>query len=289
MGLLKKYIKKKKEKFVFELSLWTNAILATELGSSIASSLADKYNKNFDAYDKSIDSIYNATHVGGSQTHHIVDGSHSFLGALEQARSAFQNDSIIDEIINTVEHLGRDAMSVSGINPFFQLNPENFDIAKDWLNATFMIPKSWVNDLMTFNGPELIGSSIGTLALIYNWKKKDVELFIEMTASLGVSSIISANPLLGIVTIVSCARAWQNNKMSPKSKRNIINSGLRGGVPTITLVGISSFVGGPVWVGLLLGLILANKSKKLFIDKKDYANNILEFWKHYWGNIKTSS
>ncbi|MCX7003830.1 MAG: hypothetical protein NTV22_11230, partial [bacterium] len=48
--------------------------LAGEPGYRLDQWMAATFNHNFDAYDRAIDTAYNATHIGGSQLHHLVDG-----------------------------------------------------------------------------------------------------------------------------------------------------------------------------------------------------------------------
>jgi len=58
-----------------------------EPGHALSQWLADRFNHNFDAYDKAIDSVYNATSVGGSRYHHLVDGQHDVWGAFQSAHA----------------------------------------------------------------------------------------------------------------------------------------------------------------------------------------------------------
>ena len=68
-------------------SVWVNAILSTEFVKGIEQWFT-RFNVNKDIYDSAIDSVYNATHVGGSQLHHIVVGQHTIWGAFKAAKDA---------------------------------------------------------------------------------------------------------------------------------------------------------------------------------------------------------
>lgn len=51
-------------------------------------------------YDKAMDSVYNATGIGGS-LHRQFDGGHTIIGAFRAARDAAPNDSILQELVGT--------------------------------------------------------------------------------------------------------------------------------------------------------------------------------------------
>jgi hypothetical protein len=272
--------KMKIDRISAQVSERMNAVFATEFGDSVARKLAAVFNHNTDQYDAAIDAAYNMAGTGGSQAHHIVDGSHSLLGAFEKACAVFPDDSVYREFVESIEHLARDAMSVSGINPFFQLDAGSFAGMKDWLSANFGVSKGWVNDALTFNGPELLGSAFATLAVLYNWKKADVEDFTRMSSSLGVAAIYSANPLLGVITLISAARAWHRSKNKPVNKREVLKNMADGAVPTSVLIGISAIVGGPVWIGLVLGIIFASRSRAWMNNPSQFARDVAQVFKN---------
>lgn len=91
------------------------------LGSyTLASWSAEKFNHNFDDYDRAIDAVYNSTHVGGSSYHHLLDGQHSILGAFQAVKDVKTDDSFVTEFLQAGEHLLRDTASISGVNPFLR-------------------------------------------------------------------------------------------------------------------------------------------------------------------------
>lgn len=125
----------------------------TEGSHPLAQWLAIEFNHNFNEYDRAIDSVYNSIHIGGSQYHHILDGQHSFLGALHAAHNANIDDSFLRELVGASEHLLRDTASISGINPFFSLTPDQFNHLSD-LTQQIGVSKPFLADALTVNGPE---------------------------------------------------------------------------------------------------------------------------------------
>jgi hypothetical protein len=70
---------------------------------------------------------------------------------------------------------------------------------------------------------------------------------------LGISSIVSANPALGVVTLVALSKSFVD--AGQKGDYMEIVDGLsKGEVGTGVFLATSSVIGGPVWVGILAGM-----------------------------------
>jgi len=119
-------------------------------------------------------------------------------------------------------------------------------------NETFYIPRAWFSDLLHVNATELIGFSIGTIAVALNWNKQQVKEFSSLAGSLGISSIASANPALAVVALTTLAKSFADAKQKGDYSE-FINGLVKGGVGTGAFLATASAVGGPVWVGLLAG------------------------------------
>ena len=52
------------------------------------------------------------------------------------------------------------------------------------------LPTKWVNDIKHLEFSELLSSSISVLALIYNWKKKEKDEFVEIASGALSSSFV---------------------------------------------------------------------------------------------------
>jgi len=240
-----------------EASLFANLLLSTkEVASPIAGWFAETFNKNTDAYDKAIDAVYNATHVGGAKLHHIVDGQHSFFGALRAVKDVSQTDSKLKEIAETTEHLLRDLCSKSGINPFFQIKHEHYQVFSNWFSDTFHVSKDWIADALTLSSGEILEACFSVVPLVMVLKKTDSTRFGEIAGMLGVQMVIKANPLLGIIAFVALARAYKIAK-SKEDKAKTRTGLLRGTGLSTVYFGMSALIGGPAWIGIITGLVLA--------------------------------
>lgn len=70
---------------------------------------------------------------------------------------------------------------------------------------------------------------------------------------MGISSIASANPALAVVTLVTLAKSFIDARQEGNYKE-FIEGLAQGGVGTGAFLATAAVVGGPVWVGLLVGM-----------------------------------
>lgn len=236
------------------VSQFSNDVLATDVAGDIAGWFADKFNTNSNIYDSAIDSVYNSTRVGGSTLHHLVDGQHSLWGAIKAARDASPDDSFLDEVGGALEHLARDTASKSGINPFFSMEPAAYHRFAEGVQDTLGVSKSWVADALTFNAPEVVGAGLGVIPLALGWNRLGTERFSELTTSMAIASAVSANPLLGALTLVSGARTISKMRAEKGAFLKTVRGMARGALVTGVTVGVSRAIGGPVLLGLAAGV-----------------------------------
>lgn len=273
----------KKERFSLGIDIKNASVNASTVLAAqeniIAKLFADYFNKNFDAYDRAIDSVYNLSHIGGARFHHLIDGQHTIFGALRAVKDVSQDDSFFKEFSEALEHLFRDAMSVSGINPIINFSPGEFEaIAK--VAKQFGITKTMLADALTFNAPELLGGLLGISSLIVFSKTKDEEKISELASSYLISSIASLNPILFPVAaykFVSTAKNTQN-------KLDFLKSAGKGAIISGTSIAISSLFGGPIWFGCIAS-VGATVAVRYAIEKPDKAyekiRNSADIAKHY--------
>ena len=74
------------------------------------------------------------------------------------------------------------------------------------------LPTKWVNDIKHLEFSELLSSSISVLALIYNWKKKEKDEFVEIASGTLSSSFVYGDPLTSIASIAVLANAYHKTK-----------------------------------------------------------------------------
>ncbi|MBW2038242.1 MAG: hypothetical protein JRI46_01375 [Deltaproteobacteria bacterium] len=240
------------KKVINHTAIFTNAILASDFSRNMESWLGHMFNEGIPSiYDKAADAVYIATHIGGGHLHRLFDSSHTLWGMWDKVKDASPDDSFLQEIVGYTTALGKDLSSSVGI-PLFDWSKSSYDQVASALNSTFHIPKSWFSDLLHVNTTELIGTSIGTIAVALNWNKKQVREFSSLAGSLGISSIASANPVLAVVALTALAKSFADAKQKGDYSE-FVNGLAKGGVGTGAFLATASAIGGPVWVGLLAG------------------------------------
>ena len=151
--------------------------------------------------------------------------------------------------------------------PVVTWDKATFDQVADTLQSHLHVPKDWFYDLNTFDATELLGSTVGVVAIALNWNRADTEGFAKLAGSMGLSSALEANPALLVVTVVALARAFQKARQTGDYAA-LVDRQVKGAIGTgnapaaVSLVGVA---GGPADVALLAGLtagILANKATK---------------------------
>jgi hypothetical protein len=155
----------------------------------------------------------------------------------------------------------KDLQTPAGL-PIYTASKEGFDKTAKYLNDTYGIPSSWLYDIQTINLAELLGSLVSIFAIFFNWNKKDKEIFGDIASSLMLSGLIGGNPLVIIASLVTIARAYTlNNKKFTNSFRTGIK---KGGIGTGVFIFTVYTISGPVWIGLVTGLVISIITRKYF-------------------------
>lgn len=201
-------------------------------------------------YDKAMDANFISTGIGGGD-HRLFDGGHSIAGAFQAARNASPDDTILEEAAGLLRALARDATTPRGL-PLVNWDQDTFNSLADSLGRVG-ISRAWLKDMVSYDAVELIGVSLGVLAIALNWNSEDVEQFAQMVGSMGLAAVVGANPLLLIVTVVALGRAFHTARKTGDYKE--FTDGLaRGGICTGAVLLVTSMVSGPAVVVLLTGI-----------------------------------
>jgi uncharacterized membrane protein len=243
-------------KITDSVAISLNAILASDFSRSMEAWLGGVFNEGMPSvYDKAMDTVYNATHAGGGHLHRLFDGSHSLLGMWDKIGDAKPDDTLLQEMIGYTTALGKDLSSSVGV-PLFDLSKSSYDRAANALNQTFHVPMSWFSDILHVNATELIGTSIGTIAVALHWNDKQVEEFSRLAGSLGISAIAAANPTLAVVTLATLAKSYVDARQEA-AFGTFVKGLAQGGVGTAAFLATAAAIGGPAWIGLIAGTCMA--------------------------------
>lgn len=208
-------------------------------------------------YDKALDAKYLdllRTDMGGSY-HRLFDGGHTIAGAVRAVNEASIDDTLTRQTLGTVEALLRDVSTERGL-PLSTWDKATFDSVAQTLDSSLGIPKRWLYDINTFDASEVLGATVGVVAVALNWNRADTEQFAQVVASMGLSAAVGLNPLLLLVTAVAAAQSF-NKARSSGDYSALADGAFRGGATSAASLGaVSALVaaGGPAGAGLLAGM-----------------------------------
>ena len=123
------------------------------------------------------------------------------------------------------------------------------------------VPQKWANDIQHLEFNEILGSSVGVLAMVYSWNKSKKDKFIEIASGTLASSFVYGDPLTTIGSIAAMAHAYNKTK-NKNDLRKFKWSTIRGiaGVGAFALS--TKLISIPV-LNFLIGIIAATIVKKV--------------------------
>ena len=129
------------------------------------------------------------------------------------------------------------------------------------LQTLLTVPQKWTNDIKHLEFNEILGSSVGVIAMIYSWNKSKKEEFIEIASGTLASSFVYGDPLTTIGSLAALAHGYNKNK-NKNELRKYKWSAIRGiaGVGAFALS--TKLISIPV-LNFLIGIIAATIVKKV--------------------------
>lgn len=264
-----------------------NALLATDVAMRL-----DQWTRTVfasgpaSAYDKALDQVYITLGEYGAD-HRLFDGSHDLLGAWKTIAEAFPDEGWVQRAEGYFSALWKDMATPRGI-PVVTWDKQAFDAVAGFLNETLGISRNWVKDMATFTATEFVGAVVGALALALSWNKADVRRFSEVVASLGLSALVGANPILVMVSIVGLAKCFHEARHGAGLKR-VLSGGGRGMVGTTALLGASRLMPAPAWVTLMLGVVSYLVATRLYDKAEPKAEEVARIVRDWFGSQEWTS
>jgi len=209
-------------------------------------------------YDKALDANYLdpllRADTGGSY-HRLFDGGHTIAGAVRAVNEAPIDDTLTRQTLGTVEALLRDVSTERGL-PLATWDKAKFDSVAQTLDSSLGIPKRWLYDINTFDAGEVLGATVGVVAVALNWNRADTEQFAQVAAGMGLSAAVGLNPLLLMVTVAAAAQSF-NKARGSGGYSALADGALKGAATSAASLGAVAALtaaGGPAGAGLLAGM-----------------------------------
>jgi hypothetical protein len=170
--------------------------------------------------------------------------------------------------------LWKDMTTVRGM-PFITMDKSSFDKSAEWVSST--VPgadKNWFYDLLNYDAFEILTSALGSVGAIFLLKKGDKEKLSEILGSMGILSIITANPLMGIMVVFLTAYSFVVKKENIDGEQFIKGAGSS----TVSCI-IYATLGLPILVELVIVMVVYRLLKGQGIPGKDFVKRIIDLWK----------
>ena len=137
---------------------------------------------------------------------------------------------------------------------------KSYTIIYDQFNEAIKIPQRWLDDIKHVEFNELLASSIGPLALFFNWKKRQKEEFSEIASGVLASSFVHGDPVGSITSIVVLAYRYDQSS-NKQEMRNLKWGIIKGGV-SVSAFALTVKAMGVSLLSFLVGLCIAAVVRK---------------------------
>lgn len=206
-----------------------------------------------------MDAQYINTKIGGKY-HRMFDGGHDPVDAWRKVEAASTEDTFVQEVMGYASAMTKDFVTTMGM-PFKTMEKSTFDSMVDMLSGIPGVDREYLYDLCTTNAAELTASALSVVGLILSFKNDDRKKVGEILGTMGVSTVVSANPILGIITVVATAYAYKKQRLGA--------SGLMVGAG-MSLVSLSIFaiLGLPFLVELVVVLLISRQVRKNLFENE---------------------
>ena len=132
---------------------------------------------------------------------------------------------------------------------------KSYTIIYDQFNEAIKVPQKWVEDIKHVEFNELLASSIGPLALFFNWKKRHKEEFSEIASGALASSFIHGDPIGTVTSIV--VLAYRYSKFNNKSELRNLKWGIVKGGLSVSAFALTIKAMGVSLLSFLVGICIA--------------------------------
>ena len=157
-------------------------------------------------FDKALDAKYAKDALGGGN-HRLFDGGHTLGGAWSNIAEMCSKTgcSTREQVNGYFGALWKDVITPKGL-PFMTMEKQTYDSLASKLSS-YGISKNWTYDALSYDAMQILGAGISAAAVVYSLKTEQIEELSQALGAMGIVSVVSANPLLALVTISSFAYA----------------------------------------------------------------------------------
>ena len=129
------------------------------------------------------------------------------------------------------------------------------------LQTLLTVPQKWINDIKHLEFNEILGSSVGVLAMVYSWNKSKKDEFIEIASGTLASSFVYGDPFTTIGSLAALVHGYDKTK-NKNDLRKYKWSAIRG-IAGVGAFALSTKLISIPLLNFLIGLIAATIVKKV--------------------------
>jgi hypothetical protein len=203
-------------------------------------------------YDRALDAEYLRTHIGGG-SHRLFDGGHDLWGAWTRVKDASGDDSFIEEVAGYAGALWKDLTTTNGL-PVVTWDQAGFERFAERLGSIPGVSKTWIYDAVSYDAFEVLSAGLGAVGLIFALQRDDLTRLSELLGSMGVTALISANPILGLSIVATSGYAYWKAKNRGEEVAFDGTSAARGAALAGTSAAIFAVLAGPVLIKLVVAI-----------------------------------
>lgn len=248
---------------VRDAAFWLTAALADrDWANGVGGWFGDQFNTLSNVYTKAMDGAHAEPLRAGSEyllpnLARIFEG-HGLADSWAKVREALDHDTFFQELTNWSAAYASDLSSSAGM-PVATLSQESFAVISGMFGKVG-ISTEWVGDAITFNLEEILASAVPGLAVVLRWNASTTEEFRRMVGAMFPATLVSANPIMLLLLVVALAKGFAvSGKLDSTGAASVAEGGLLSGLVMAT----SAIIAGPVWVGMVGGILLAMFARKL--------------------------
>lgn len=218
-------------------------------------------------YDKALDSEYLQGISGGGGNHRLFDNGHDIFSAWDKAKDALPDDTFSEEVIGYTSALWKDITTVKGL-PFTTISKDTYDsIAETICGHIPGLDKKYLYDLLSFDAMEILSTALGAVSVVFALKREDQEKLAEILGSMGIISILSANPIMGVFVISTSAFAYQKKKMEFDKE-----AFTKSAIVTSSSMALFSILGMPILAELIIVGVATKLLRTKVLDNQELSN-----------------
>jgi hypothetical protein len=203
-------------------------------------------------YDRSLDAEYLRTHIGGG-VHRMFDGGQDLWGAWTRVKDASSDDTFLQEVAGYAGALWKDLTTTNGL-PVVTWDQAGFERFAERLGSVPGVSKAWIYDAVSYDAFEVLSAGLGAVGLIFALQKDALTRLSEMLGSMGITALISANPVMGLSIVATTGYAYWKAQSRGEAVAIDATSAIRGAALGATSAAIFAVLAGPVVIKLVVAI-----------------------------------